>query len=155
MNEEMVEYQTELLSTVSAMRDELDIAHSVNEQITELLDDAQAKLSNREAKLAELDQTKGELSIAKKKQATAEENVKSLQEVQKRSLTVISEVEAKVKIQHEESGKVLAQRTSEVMSLRNDISRQQREHALLDQQLKGALKDKEVLELNAASRWCC
>jgi hypothetical protein len=76
MNEEMAEYQTELLSTVSAMRDELDIALSVNEQTTELLDDAQAKLSDREAKLAELDQTKGELSIAKKKQATAEENVK-------------------------------------------------------------------------------
>jgi len=151
----MAEYQTELLSTVSAMRDELDIANSVNEQTAELLNDAQAKLSNREAKLAELDQTKGELSIAKKKQAAAEENVKSLQEVQKRSLSVISEVEAKVKIQHENSGKVLAQRTSEVMSLRNDISRQQREHALLDQQLKGALKDKEILELNAASRWCC
>lgn len=82
-------------------------------------------------------------------------NTQSLQEMQKRSLTVISEVEAKVKIQHEESSKVLAQRTSEVMSLRNDISRHQREHALLDQQLKGALKDKEVLELNAASRWCC
>mmetsp|Transcript_27329 Transcript_27329/g.59715 ORF Transcript_27329/g.59715 Transcript_27329/m.59715 type:complete len:250 (-) Transcript_27329:185-934(-) len=162
-NEQMADYHENLLATVASMRDEQDKDKELHEETVKSLKDCQAELAVRQAEAndrqaeihiaqAELAQLKEQVETVTQQRNTAEENIKSLQEVQKRSLAVISEIEGKVQSQHEEASKLLSERTSEIMSHRNDISRLQRDNSLLDGQLKEALKEKELLAKKMSRR---
>jgi len=167
-NDQLAEYQEDLLATVAAIRDELDKERQLHQETIKGLRESQEQLAVSQAELndrkvevetvkLELQETGEKLETITQQRDTAEESIKTLQEVQKRSLAVISEIEAKVQSQHEEASKLLSERTSEIMSNRNDISRLQRDNSLFEGQLQEALKEKELLEkrLKSSRFLCC
>jgi len=152
--EELADDKLTLFQSLSDMRAQLDQQATNTAVLKAQLGQAQSELNETHDKLKqEQDATESDKTRALQRQIdslTQEKDaalldVKTLQEVQLRSLKLITEIEGKVAKEQEKSKRDMAEIASALMTVRQEAAGNQKQLSILEAQLQAAMEENEAL----------